>query len=82
MKKTISLKLQPSDAWSAEELGTLIARLKFIICGPVKDGAGVRTIMQFHYVSNTTEVKLEFTDSEPRASQSTTDLQNKTYSTT
>lgn len=28
MKKTISLKLQPSDVWSAEELGTLIARLK------------------------------------------------------
>ena len=82
MKKTISLKLQPSDAWSAEELGTLIARLKFIICGPVKGGAGLRTTLQYHYAQNTTEVKLEFTDSEPRASQSTTDLQNKTCLTT
>ena len=82
MKKTICLVLQPSDAWSAEELGTLIARLKYIICGPVKGGAGLRTIMQFHYVSNTTEVKLEFTDSEPKASQSITDLQNKICSTT
>ena len=79
MKKTISLKLQPSDAWSAEELGTLIARLKFIIFGPVKDGAGLRTILQYHYVQNITEVKLEFTDSEPKDSQSTTDLPNRNY---
>jgi len=79
MKKTISLKLQPSDAWSAEELGTLIARLKFIIFGPVKGGAGLRTILQYHYAQNTTEVKLEFTDSEPKASPSTTDLPNRNY---
>ena len=82
MKKTICLVLQPSDAWSAEELGTLIARLKFIICGPVKDGAGLRTTLQYHYVQSITEVKLEFTDSEPKAFQSTTDLQNKTCLTT
>ena len=79
MKKTICLKLQPSDAWSAEELGTLIARLKFIICGPVKDGAGLRTTLQYHYAQNTTEAKLEFTDSEPKASPSTTDLPSRNY---
>jgi hypothetical protein len=79
MKKTISLKLQPSDAWSAEELGTLIARLKFIIFGPVKDGAGLRTTLQYHYAQNTTEVKLEFTDSEPKASPNITGLPNRNY---
>ena len=79
MKKTICLVLQPSDAWSAEELGTLIARLKYIICGPVRDGAGVRTTLQYHYAQSITEVKLEFTDSEPKASPSTTDLPNRNY---
>ena len=79
MKKTISLKLQPSDAWSAEELGTLIARLKFIICGPDKGGANLRTTLQYHYAQSITEVKLEFTDSEPKASPSTTDLPSRNY---
>jgi hypothetical protein len=79
MKKTICLKLQPSDAWSAEELSTLIARLKFIIFGPVKGGGGLRTTLQYHYAQNTTEVKLEFTDSEPKVSQNTTDLPNRNY---
>jgi hypothetical protein len=79
MKRSISLKLQPSDAWSAEELGTLIARLKFIICGPVKGGAGVRTTLQYHYAQNTTEVKLEFTDSEPKHSPNITNLPNRNY---
>jgi hypothetical protein len=82
MKRTISLKLQPSDAWSAEELGTLIARLKFIICEPDKGGVGLRTTLQFHYAQNTTEVKLEFTDSAQKDSPSTTGLQNKICLTT
>jgi len=79
MKKTISLKLQPSDAWSAEELGIWIRHAKSITLEVVRAGVGLAIIKQLDYANLTTPETLEFMDSEPKASQSTTDLPNRNY---
>jgi hypothetical protein len=74
MKKIISLVWRDSDARYAEDLALTIRRLRSIIFGQDKDERGLHTTIRFHFAQSTTEVILEYTDSEPKALPSTTAL--------
>jgi hypothetical protein len=77
MRKITYIKSHPSGALSVEDWVTLERLLKFTTSELVKGGEDPITFIQFRYASNITEVTLEFTDSEAKDFQSTTDLQNK-----
>lgn len=77
MRKITYIKSHPSGVLSAEDWATLERLLKFTTLELAKDGEDPITFIQFRSVSSITEVTLEFMDSEPNDSPSTTDSQNK-----
>ena len=74
MKKIISLVWRDSDARYAEDLALTIRRLRSIIFGQDKDEKGLRTTIAYLCAQSTIEVRLEYTDSEPKDLPSTTAL--------
>ena len=82
MKKSICLRLQNWDALSAADWAMRARLLSYIIFGVDKGGVERVIISSSPRVLAIIVEMKESTDSEPRASQSTTDLQNKTCLTT
>ncbi len=82
MKRSICLRLQNWDVLSVEDWAMRARLLSYTIFGVDKGGVD-RVIISSSPSALAIIVEMkEFTDSEPRASKSTTDLQNKTCSTT
>jgi hypothetical protein len=82
MKRSICLRLQNWDVLSVEDWAMRARLLSYTIFGVDKGGVD-RVIISSSPSALAIIVEMkEFTDSEPRASQSTTDLQNKTCLTT
>ena len=82
MKKSICLRLQNWDALSAADWAMRARLLSYTIFGVDKGGVERVIISSSPRVLAIIVEMKESTDSEPKAFQSTTDLQNKTCLTT
>jgi hypothetical protein len=79
MKRSICLRLQNWDALSVEDWAMRARLLSCTIFGVDKGGVDRVIISSSPSALDIIVEMTEFTDSEPKASQSTTDLPNRNY---